>query len=66
MEHDPSAQWPDWWRWEIELSPHLLKRMIDQGFSEVDLRAMMESAKRLREDNEPGRWVVETSHAARP
>ena len=23
--------WPDWWDWELELSPHLLKRMTDRG-----------------------------------
>lgn len=30
--------WPDWWEWEIDLTPHLLKRMEDRDFSEVDLR----------------------------
>jgi len=40
--------------------------MVDRGFSEVHLRAMMESATSLREDEEPGRWVVETSHESRP
>jgi hypothetical protein len=34
--------WPEWWTWELELSPHLLRRMLDRGFSEVDLRIMME------------------------
>ena len=52
--------WPLWWQWELELSPHLLKRMVDRGFSEVDLRAMMEEATELRPDAELGRWVVET------
>jgi len=54
------SNWPEWWEWEIELSPHLLKRMSDRGFTETDLRTMMEQASRLREDTEPGRWVVET------
>ena len=53
---------PEWWDWELELSPHLLKRMLDRGFSEVDLRGMMERASGLHEDDEPGRWVVETKH----
>ena len=22
-----------WWDWELELSAHLLKRMVDRGFS---------------------------------
>jgi hypothetical protein len=40
--------------------------MVDRRFSEVDLRSMMESAMRIRADEEPGRWVVETSHESRP
>lgn len=59
------AQRPEWWDWELELSPHLLKRMQDRGFSEVDLRVMMECALSLREDEEPGRWVVEAEHDSR-
>jgi hypothetical protein len=43
-----------------------MKRMVDRGFSEVDLRSMISSAMNLREDHEPGRWVVETSQEARP
>lgn len=35
---------PHWWAWDLELSPHLLKRMIDRGFTEVDLRRMIEDA----------------------
>ena len=58
--------WPTWWEWELELSSHLLKRMIDRGFTEIDLRSMMISAVGLREDDEPGRWIVETMHAAHP
>lgn len=60
------TDWPAWWDWELELSPHLLKRMVDRRFSEVDLRSMMASAVELREDAEPGRWLVETSHESRP
>lgn len=58
--------WPSWWDWELELSPHLLKRMVDRGFSEVELRGMMSSALKVRAADEPGRWVVETSRASRP
>ena len=57
--------WPEWWNWELEFSPHLLERMIDRGCSETDLRAMMECAMGLREDDEPGRWIVETTHDSR-
>jgi hypothetical protein len=56
-------EWPEWWDWEIELSPHLLKRMVDRRFTEVDLRQMLELATGYREDVVDGRWVIETRHA---
>jgi hypothetical protein len=58
--------WPSWWEWELELSAHLLKRMIDRRFSEADLRSMMEAALDLREHEEPGRWIIESSHDGTP
>jgi len=62
MEGSRGAKWPAWWEWEIELSSHVLKRMVDRRFSEVDLRSMMSDATSIRKDHEPGRWVVETRH----
>ena len=47
------------------LSPHVLKRMVDRGFTEVDLRAMLERAASLHEDMVDGRWVVDTRHESR-
>ncbi len=41
------------------------KQELIERFSEVDLRSMMSAAINLREDHEPGRWVVETSHESR-
>jgi hypothetical protein len=54
--------WPEWWEWELELSPHLLKRMEDRGFNEVDLRSIPERASNYRRDVVEGRWVVESRH----
>jgi hypothetical protein len=31
--------WPEWWEWELELTAHLEKRMLDRDFNEIDLRA---------------------------
>ena len=59
-------KWPDWWSWELELTDHLLERMVDRAFTEADLRLMMETADGCREDYEEGRWVVETTHDAGP
>ena len=58
--------WPKWWDWELELSPHLLKRMIDRRFSEADLREMLESAVGYHPNHEPARWAIETAHEGRP
>ena len=41
-------------------NPHLAKRMIDRGFTENDLREMLERAHGFRPDRDPGRWVIET------
>ena len=55
-----AQDWPKWWDWELELSPHLLKRMEDRRFTEIHLRDMLEKAIEVRPDVVPGRWVVET------
>ena len=51
-------QWPKWWNWPLELTPHIEKRMVQRDFNEIDLRTMLYNAMRLEEDKEPGRWVV--------
>lgn len=55
-------EWPPWWSWELDLSPHLFKRMLDRQFNEVDLRLMLEQAKSWHEDREEGRYVIHTTH----
>jgi hypothetical protein len=40
--------------------------MIDRGFSEVDLRLMMQHATKIYVDHEPDRWVIKTEHHAEP
>jgi hypothetical protein len=57
---------PPWWSWDLEFSPHLLKRMLDREFSEVELRIMLEEARGYHVDHEPGRWAIETRHAGQP
>lgn len=60
------VEWPEWWDWDVELSPHLLGRMKDRRFSEVDLRLMLEGASGYHADCEPGRYVLQTRHEGRP
>lgn len=43
---------------ELELTPHLLKRMVDRGFNEVDLRQMLAQAFRCRPSAAEGRFVI--------
>lgn len=54
--------WPAWWEWELELSSHLFKRMLDRGFNELEVRRMLSVATGLRADIVPGRWIVTTRH----
>jgi hypothetical protein len=57
---------PSWWDWELELTPHLEKRMEDRDFTELDLRRMFEVATDVRPDTVDARFVVETSHRGGP
>ena len=58
-------RWPAWRDWELELTPHVLKRMVDRGFTEVDLRQMLEDASSFRPDVEEGRWAIVSRHRRR-
>jgi hypothetical protein len=40
--------WPDWWDWQLELVPHLERRMEDRDFNELELREMLEVAHGYR------------------
>jgi hypothetical protein len=51
-------RWPDWWNWEIELTPHVEKRMIQRSFNEIDLRKMLSHASGFSPDSEHGRYVI--------
>ena len=56
---------PKWWEWELEISPHLVKRMADRDFTELDVRSMLQGATRVRPDVEPGRWIVSSRRRRR-
>jgi len=59
-------EWPDWWSWKLELSPHLLKRMVDRQFNEAELRLMFEDATGYHPDVAQGRWAIEAQRGRRP
>lgn len=52
--------WPDWWDYNLVISPHVVERMDERGFSEVDLRAMLDDATGQRESLMSGRFVIST------
>ena len=58
-------QWPAWWEWDLELTPHLLKRMVDRNFTDVELRNMLQAATGYRRDIVEGRFVIATRHEHR-
>ena len=56
----PLRNRPHWWEFELELSPHVLDRMIDRGFTEADLRLMVEVTDEIRPGSSSGRWILGT------
>lgn len=60
------ANLPRWWDWELELSPHVEKRMEDRDFTEVDLRAMMGGATTYEADVVEGRFILKARFRNRP
>jgi hypothetical protein len=57
-------EWPEWWRWELELGDHVHDMMQERYFNEAELRAMLADATDLR-PGRPGRWVAGTRHEGR-
>ena len=56
---------PEWWQWELKLTPHVAKRMAQRGFTEIGLREMLDRYQGIRPDIEPGRFLVQTRHGHR-
>ena len=53
---------PIWWDWELELIPHIEKRMIQRGFTELELRTMLLNAYNIEKDKEEGRFLIKSKH----
>jgi hypothetical protein len=56
---------PAWWDWDLEVSEHVLDRMDDRDFTEIDVRSMLMSAQTIRSDIVAGRWIVSAFHQRR-
>jgi len=56
---------PIWWEWELELTPHIEKRMYQRGITEKDLRRMLSTVSDIRPDRVVGRWIADTRPAGK-
>ena len=56
---------PIWWSWELELSAHLLERMVDRNFTEVGLRGDPRYHRLQRRDMKQ-RYLQVTYRRGRP
>lgn len=63
---DKPPEWPTWWDWDIALTHHVRQRMIDRGFTELELLGMLERATGLHPGVTPGRWVIVTRFGGIP
>ena len=54
--------WPAWWDWELEISSHLERRMLQRDFTEIDLRTMLDRATGYHADFVEGRLIITTDH----
>jgi len=58
-------EWPPWWAWELFMTTHVGERMLERGFTEIELRRIMEHATGYHRSQEEGRWVIETRRERR-
>jgi ferredoxin-thioredoxin reductase catalytic subunit len=52
------SQFPGWWKWLFEISPHAYRRMPERQFTETDLRGMLVAPERIESDICPGRFLI--------
>ena len=58
--------WPSWWEWELGFTAHVEARMEERGFSEIELRTMLDDASKLVPARRSGRWIIHTRHERHP
>jgi hypothetical protein len=56
--------WPEWWQFDLVISPHVVARMEERNFNEIDLRTMLEQATKWRESAATGRFIIASSFEA--
>ena len=58
--------WPSWWDWDLGFTGHVEARMEERGFSEIELRFMLDRATNIRPARRPGRWQITTRRSGQP
>ena len=56
---------PEWWDWELAFTSHVEMRMEERGFTEVDLRGMLDNAVSVERSGRGERWIVSARHGGR-
>lgn len=59
-------EWPEWWNFEVAVSPHALDRMVDRNFTEIDVRIMLDEATGFAPALVPGRFCILTKWGGHP
>lgn len=49
---------PPWSDWEVDFEAHARRRMLERGLTELDVRHMLEHARRYHRSRYPGHWIV--------
>jgi hypothetical protein len=57
---------PEWWDWELAFTGHVERRMEERGFTEVELRSMLQRAREYSPSVVENRFMIDTTHQGRP
>jgi hypothetical protein len=61
-----NATLPEWWNWEPSFTAHAELRMAQRGVTELDVRAMLEGARRYDASVVVGRYMIRGVHRQQP
>jgi hypothetical protein len=57
---------PEWWNWDLSFSAHAELRMEQRGVTEVEVRAMLESATGFEASVVEGRSMIHSRRGQSP
>jgi len=53
---------PEWWDWDLELTPHVEKRMEQRSFNEIKLRELLITSSGHRQGKVDNRFIIFSSY----